>query len=262
MLFRPHVSMLAMATYRLLGDNIAYLVAIKVASRGSLAEAMGTSVQAVGQLIRGETKELKPSNLAKAARHVGLTSDDLITRNLRLEQWHPDNHLRATGTREDAPEYRVKREAPALIYFPVLSIAGSGGPGTEGDGALEVIDEIAFKRTWIRKKGWEPKQLFVHHVKGDSMADWMPDGNIALVHRGDLIVREHPGGPYENVFALQDGSAYRFKQIVPQEDGSLILHSFNQARDDRNKLLYPDERRAWDELESLHIIGRVVWRGG
>src|SRR5690349_3157728 len=126
MLSRLRVSMLVMEdAYRLLGDNVAYLVAIGVCTRATLAAAMGVSVQAVGQLIRGETKELKPSNLAKAARHVGLSSDDLITRNLRREQWHPQVHLRAIGTREDPAGYQAKRDAPALIYFPVLSIAGS-----------------------------------------------------------------------------------------------------------------------------------------
>lgn len=235
-------------SYRLLGANIAYLVAIKAATRASFAGAMGISVQAVGQLIRGETKELKPSNVAKAAKHVGLSSDDLITRDLRRDQWHPQEHLRAA-------EPGAKYSAAPLVYFPVLSLAGAGGPGTE-DGELEIIDELAFKRDWIKKKGWEPKQLFVAKVKGDSMAHWMPEGNVALVHRGDSVIRETTD-PYENVFALMDGPAFRFKKIEPDPDGALRLVSFN---DDKKQ--YPDERRAGQEIGSINIIGRVVWRGG
>lgn len=237
------------SSYRLLGENVAYLVAIKVATRASFAGAMGISVQAVGMLIRGETKELKPSNVAKAARHVGLTSDDLITRNLRREQWRPETHLRVS-------EARGKYGAGPLIYFPVLNIAGSAGPGIEA-GELEIVDELAFKREWITKKGWETRQLFVHKVKGNSMAHWMPHGNVALLHRGDSVIRE-TDDPYENVFGLNDShDGFRFKRIIPQSDGSLILNSFNE-----DKKQYPDERRAGDELGSLGIVGRVVWRGG
>lgn len=235
-------------SYRQLGDNIAYLVAIKAATRASFAGAMDISVQAVGQLIRGETKELKPSNLAKAAKHVGLTSDDLISRNLRREQWHPNSHLQAA-------EPGAKYNAAPLIYFPVLSLAGAGGPGTE-DGELEIIDELAFKRDWIKKKGWEPRQLFVAKVRGDSMAHYMPDGNVALIHRGDSVIHDTMD-PYKNVFALMDGPAFRFKKIDPESDGSLTLKSFNE-----DKAQYPDERRAGQEINSVHIIGRVVWRGG
>jgi phage repressor protein C with HTH and peptisase S24 domain len=249
MLLTAAVSMLVMGdNFRLLGDNIAYLVAIKAASRASFADAMGISVQAVGQLIRGETKELKPSNVAKAAKHVGLTSDDLIIRNLRREQWHPQSHLRVS-------EPGTKYDAAPLIYFPVLSLAGAGGPGTE-DGELEIVDELAFKRDWVKKKGWEPRQLFIAKVKGDSMAPYMPSGNVALVHRGDSVIRDSED-PYENVFALMDGPAFRFKKVHIAGDGSLLLKSFNY-----DKAQFPDERRAGQEINSVHIIGRVVWRGG
>lgn len=243
-------SMLAMKdNVRLLGLNLAYLVAIKATTRAALADAMGISTQAVGQVIRGDTKELKPSNLVKAAKLVGLSSDDLVTRDLRRENWHPATHLRVAepGAKYDVP----------LLYLPVLSLAGSGGPGTEDD-ELEIIDELAFKVSWVKKNRWEPKQLYVAGVKGNSMAHWMPEGNKAVIHRGDSVIRDNDD-PYDNVFALMDGSAFRYKKIVPAPDGSIILRSFNE-----DKKQYPDERRAGQEVDSimLGIIGRVVWRGG
>lgn len=238
------------------GDNIAYLVAIKAATRAALAEAMDVSVQAIGQLIRGETKELKPSNVARAAKYLGLTSDDLILRDLRREGWSPDFVVETKDGHKAFIEIKARATQDSdLIYLPVLSLPGSAGPGIE-DEELSIVGGLAWKRSWIRKNGWEPRQLFVSPVKGMSMAHWMPDGNRAVIHRGDNVIKE-TDDPYENVFALMDGPAFRFKKLIPQSDGSIVLHSFNE-----DKKQYPDERRSEQELDSLHIIGRVVCRVG
>lgn len=69
---------------QLLGKNVAYLVDdLKIASRADLADAMGVSVSAVGQIIRNESKGLKPLNLVKAAKRLGVGIEDLVIEDLR-----------------------------------------------------------------------------------------------------------------------------------------------------------------------------------
>ncbi len=48
-------------------------------SRKQLSEALGISVQALGMVLRGETKSLTASNNDAAARHLGVTSTWLAT---------------------------------------------------------------------------------------------------------------------------------------------------------------------------------------
>lgn len=68
----------------LLGVNIGYLCDVrKLITRAELAEALGMSPQNIGQLIRGENKGMKPLNLVKAAKRVGLTVEQLITQDVR-----------------------------------------------------------------------------------------------------------------------------------------------------------------------------------
>jgi phage repressor protein C with HTH and peptisase S24 domain len=131
--------------------------------------------------------------------------------------------------------------------------SGHGGISWEHE---EVDRSHAFQRDFIEENGWDIARLKIFKNHGSSNAPWIMDGDAVMVHLGDNKIVESDD-PTKNVFALQYGEHSRFKRIVPQHDGSVLLRSFNP-----DKQAYPDERVAGDELDSLAIIGRVVWRGG
>lgn len=131
--------------------------------------------------------------------------------------------------------------------------SGTGGISWEHE---EIDRSHAFQRAWIAKKGWRPERLKIYKNHGRSNAPWILDGDIVMVHLQDNVLLDSDD-PTKNVFAIQYGEHSRFKRIVPQHDGSVLLRSFNA-----DKQTYPDERVAGDDLDTLAIIGRVVWRGG
>lgn len=138
------------------------------------------------------------------------------------------------------------------VRGPIIE-SGTGGISWEHE---EVDRSHAFQRDYIVQNGWDVTRLKIFKNKGNSNAPWIMDGDAVMVHLGDNGIRESDD-PTENVFAIQYGEHSRFKRIVPQHDGSVLLRSFNF-----DKQAYPDERVAGQELDSLAIIGRVVWRGG
>jgi phage repressor protein C with HTH and peptisase S24 domain len=113
-----------------------------------------------------------------------------------------------------------------------------------------------FPKDWVLKEGLDESRLKIFENSGMSNWPWIMPGDHVLVHLDDRQMADSDD-PTKNVFALQYGEHSRFKRIVPQHDGSVLLRSFNP-----DKQAYPDERVAGDELDSLAIIGRVVWRGG
>lgn len=131
--------------------------------------------------------------------------------------------------------------------------SGPGGISWEHE---EVDRSHAFQREFIQENGWDVARLKILKNHGHSNAPWIMDGDAVMIVLGDNKIVESDD-PTKNVFALQYGEHSRFKRIVPQHDGSVLLRSFNP-----DKGTYPDERVAGDELDSLAIIGRVVWRGG
>lgn len=131
--------------------------------------------------------------------------------------------------------------------------SGTGGISWDHE---EVDRSHAFQRDFIQKMGWDLARLKILKNHGNSNAPWIMDGDAVMIHLRDNKILESDD-PTKNVFAIQYGEHSRFKRIVPQHDGSVLLRSFNP-----DKQTYPDERVAGDELDSLAIIGRVVWRGG
>lgn len=54
------------------GERLDYAIKLAKSSRAAVAEATGRSVQAIGQVIRGDTGALTAENSARAARALGV----------------------------------------------------------------------------------------------------------------------------------------------------------------------------------------------
>lgn len=198
---------------------------------------------AAGQYLNGTI----PLNTEAALRFAALLQVAPSDIDPRVQDLLP------LGISEPSSAYDSSRYVFAnKVNGPIIQ-SGTGGISWEHE---EVDRSHAFQRDWINKKGLDITRCKIFKNHGDSNAPWLRAGDAVMVQLGDTAIRD-TDDPTENVFALQYGEHSRFKRLVLQHDDSVLLRSFNP-----DKSLYPDERIAGDELSSLAIIGRVVWRGG
>lgn len=116
-----------------------------------------------------------------------------------------------------------------------------------GGGALDVrdnlVDEVPFCTAWIRKKG-HPEKMVLMDVVGDSMSPELEAGDSILVDTGQKSI----SGNTPFVIGLEEGLQVKRIQAA---SGVVILFSANPR--------YPPLTLQGDEVESLRIIGRVLW---
>ena len=123
-----------------------------------------------------------------------------------------------------------------------------------GDGIHNELEEvsggIAFQTSWLIREGLSSEKCRAILGVGDSMAPTMNDGDVLLV---DITRCEPVSG---KVFAFRTPDGVKAKRLRREFiGGGWVICS-----DNPNKIIYPDE--AIPAGIDMHIIGRVVWRGG
>ncbi|SDB02851.1 Phage repressor protein C, contains Cro/C1-type HTH and peptisase s24 domains [Desulfonatronum thiosulfatophilum] len=128
------------------------------------------------------------------------------------------------------------------LFIPKVSARASAGAGS-----LETMDnvvgEIPFDRGWISMKG-NPNRMVAMDVVGDSMSPELEAGDTILVDQSRSEVQSNA----VYVIGLQDAVLVKRIQAHP---GLVILYSANPR--------YAPVTLQGDEIETLRIIGRVLW---
>ena len=132
-------------------------------------------------------------------------------------------------------------------YIPLYDAYISQGHGAWNEGA-RILTMLAFTRYSLRKKGLEPKQLAAVRVDGDSNEPELSEGDTVMVD----LSRNHFQGEAFYVIRLND--LLYAKRLQREFDGSMSVISANTA--------YHPVRVPRERLDSLEIVGRVVWAGG
>jgi hypothetical protein len=134
-----------------------------------------------------------------------------------------------------------------LVPVKRLAVGASAGPGALTD-SEEAFSHIAFDARWLRRLcSARSDDLSIIVVQGDSMVPTLDDGDEIMVDRGDGASRIRDG-----IYVLRREDELLVKRVAASPASSRItLKSDNPA--------YP----TWPdlEIESLAIIGRVVWAG-
>lgn len=211
----------------LLGKNVGHLIERGLASRKDLADAMGISTQAVGQLIAGQTKGLKPLNLINAARRLGVSVEDLVTR----QSWD-----------------QVGGEPAAFGAHgvPVLDTRASMGQGALLQDHCEVVRHISVDLPELRRRVSfsSPDKLRFITGYGDSMEPTFSDGDTLLVDAGVFEVR------IDAVYVLELKSELYIKRLQRRPDGSVLMISDNKK--------YEPYVINNGEIEGFRVLGRVI----
>ncbi|EON15243.1 MULTISPECIES: LexA family transcriptional regulator [Pandoraea] len=108
----------------------------------------------------------------------------------------------------------------------------------------EKLVQLAFCQEWLARHGYDPAHLATMRVEGNAMSPTFRTGDT-------LVVDRQVASPADGeVYVLRDGGDLLIKRLQRQLGGMVSLTSDN-AR-------YAPIQAP---LESLNIVGRVIWRG-
>ncbi|MGE4552824.1 MAG: S24 family peptidase [Desulfovibrionaceae bacterium] len=123
----------------------------------------------------------------------------------------------------------------------VVARLSAGGGSFETEGRIE--GHYAFRGEWLRSRG-RPESMVIMQVVGNSMEPEIHDGDLALVDQSKQNLLA--GGIY--AVGVEDTVLVKRIEKLP---GQLVLHSDNTD--------YSPVRLSGDELDSVRIIGKVIW---
>ena len=140
----------------------------------------------------------------------------------------------------------------AVPLHEALLAAGAGSQAGE-----EIIDQLAFRRDWLKRIGLRPAAARLARVTGASMEPTLSEGDMVLIDTSATeprVVRRDPRDRRRSpIYAIADAGGARIKRIERPEPDQLMLLSDN--------IDYPPELLHGHDLKELKIIGRVVWWG-
>jgi phage repressor protein C with HTH and peptisase S24 domain len=138
------------------------------------------------------------------------------------------------------PVYLHEQNATQLVP-KVAAKACAGGGSFELSG--QVVDELPFDRAWLGRKG-NPERMVAMEVVGDSMSPELEPGDNILIDQS----QNHVADNNLYVFGLADSIQVKRIQVRP---GLVVLFSTNQR--------YSPVTLQGDEIDTLRVIGRVLW---
>lgn len=241
---------------------------LKIESPKELARFCGVSEGLVSQWFSGQTKLGPKPLLAFSKTHFSIEwiSTGRLPKYVTDEGQRPLSpqgldELRGGSRIEDRTNHPRRRTAD----FELVSADQTDGEvgeieywdakGSCGGGFLNYEQlpkgHLIKEATFFHKYGVKPANLFAIYADGNSMADFIVDGDIVIFDKtkttpvsGKIFLIDHPEG-------------LRIKQLRRGIDGAWVLESKNP-----DKRTFPDERIEPGQEELLKLHGQFVYRQG
>jgi phage repressor protein C with HTH and peptisase S24 domain len=189
------------------------------------------------------------SLLFKPERFFG----EKIAKSLETSLHMPSGYL-DSNTREQKKQaveaWSVPSDLREGVYalVPRVSVELSAGGGKVVDIEQE-LPPLAFRQDWLQSKCVTSKRnLRVLSVSGDSMEPYLQDNDVVLIDMGQNTIKDH------EVYALRYGDELRIKRLSKRFDGGMLIKSDNQK--------YAEEVLTEQDAKQIHVLGRLLWRGG
>lgn len=136
-----------------------------------------------------------------------------------------------------------------FVWIDVVEANFSCGTGESIEFHFDVINgKFPFPPSFFQKKFVDPKYMRIIKAKGDSMADFIKDGDLVGINLAQTEIIDG------EIYAFYFAGEGMIKQIFKEADGSLILHSLNEK--------YRDKIVTEDNGSNFKIMGRQFWRAG
>lgn len=151
------------------------------------------------------------------------------------------------GVRQTPKPFNDKTTPPdGFILVPHYDVEAAAGAGTVIH-SEQVVDSLAFRAQWIKELGLTPDALALISTRGDSMEPTLHPGDLLLIDLSSAAVCE------DAIYAIQNDGSLVVKRVQKMFDGSMLIKSDNPA--------YREQVIEKERLETVRIIGRVVWAG-
>ena len=208
-------------------------------SQLEVAEAIGITQSAYSQLETGRVDS--SSHLPAIAKFLGVDSYWLQTGEGSTD---PLNTLEMLD-----PVIATDELKDQFVWIEVVEANFSCGTGESIEFHFDAINgKIPFPPSFLKDRNVTEKTMKIIKAKGDSMADFIKDGDLVGIN---LQQTEVIDGEIYAVYLAGEGM---IKQIFKEADGSLILHSLN------NK--YRDKVVTEENGKNFKVMGRQIWRAG
>ncbi|MCO5338275.1 S24 family peptidase [Delftia tsuruhatensis] len=226
----------------------------------AVADRAGMNYQTLTQVLAGTLLPPKKDG-SQSPRSLGDKAAERIEDEWRLRRGWFDNdaplppHLGGPDQAANAIETELTLheegedgvETLSIEYWDVRGSCGGGSNNWES----RLKGRLAKERTWFERYGVRPKDAMAIMADGDSMADFIVDGDIVIFDRTKTSPRSGA------IFLIQHPDGLKIKQLRRGIDGSWVLESRNT-----NKSRFPDERIPPESSDLLAIKGEFVYRQG
>ncbi|MGN5533768.1 XRE family transcriptional regulator [Acinetobacter sp. Lyrl_1] len=207
-------------------------------SQQAVADAIGVTQSAYSQLETGRVDS--SSFLPAIAKFLGVDAYWLQT-GKESEKFDPFITVDSVVATEDYKD--------EFIWIDVVEAVFSCGVGESIEFHFDTINgKIPFSPSFMKDKNVTDKTMKIIKAKGDSMADYIKDGDLVGIN---LAQTEIIDGEIYAVYLAGEGM---LKQIFKEADGSLVLHSLNEK--------FPDRIVSEENGRNFKVIGRQFWRAG
>lgn len=230
------------------GTELARLRTEKGLNQSELARAVGVTPQAVQKWEGGQSKP-RTSKVTEIATALSVSPSKLVALLMGADMDEPS--IFDESVRQGTMQVHIADDGDAQVmkipYYEAKASCGNGVIVFDGGPKGHLLKE----ETFFRKYDIEPQDIIAVYADGNSNADFIVEGDIALFNRkkneprsGKLFLIDHPDG-------------LRIKQMRRLVDGSWMLESRNP-----DKREYPDEVIQPSQAESLRILGEFFYRQG
>ncbi|MEA1080761.1 helix-turn-helix transcriptional regulator [Marinobacter qingdaonensis] len=149
----------------------------------------------------------------------------------------------ATGKQPTQSNSQFEEEFALIPGYNIQVAAGHGA--IAGDEAP--TRELAFRRKWLRFRGFNEQDLALVFARGDSMEPTISDNETVMVDTSEKKLRDG------HIYVIRNGDHLLVKRVQTLWNDGVQLLSDNKE--------YPPQEISSADLESLEVIGKVVWVG-
>lgn len=207
-------------------------------TQSEVAEAVKMSQPAYQALESG--KNQKSAFLPMIAQYLGVDPLWLTTGQMQGD-FNEQSIIEPTVATNDI--------ADQFIWIDVVEASFSCGTGEPIEFHFDSVNgKIPFPPSFMKAKNVTEKTMKIIKAKGDSMSDFIKDGDLVGINLAQTEVIDG------EIYAVYFAGEGMIKQIFKEADGSLILHSLN------NK--YRDKVVTEKNGSNFKVMGRQFWRAG
>lgn len=227
-----------------IGQIIASAREAKGMNQSELARAVGVSPQAV-QKWEGGSSTPRPTKIPLLAGALGISPRELLPSFLTLN--YDETIDLALKTLRVEADGDTDLEVDRIPYWEAKGSCGGGFLNYEQMPKGHLVKEVGF----FKKYGLKPENAVAIYADGNSMANFIVDGDIAIFDKSKTEPRSG------KIFLIDHPDGLRIKQLRREIGGAWVLESLNP---DKSK--YPDERIEPAQGSLLKIYGEFVYRQG